>query len=500
MPVDYSKWDALELSDDSDIEVHPNVDKRSFIRAKQNQIHQNRIDRKHQIETLKYERIINDGLLTRIEALLNALKRHEEDARTRGDAIEEIVFQSLLESAGDPSEDEPPPPPPGIHAQVEEQPRYSKMIAALIDQVKKAVDEQKATDRYQAFIKEVGTHKTKVSGLQQELLKKLAELEKEDKGKITSQDIHYGFDSSSVSKSKPAEKASSGPELLNPSRPQMKSFDNNQTAGSDADVEDEGVGTKKGILDESDDDDMSTSALAKQFGKINFGDYKTSLNFISSNPAIVNEKETDGLLVEAFNAQSEGKEGYARQCVHQALLIQYCRQLGKDGVGLFFKRVTTQGHQAQKLFMDDVNSTYARIKSRTKEIEEQRKRDEAEGGGGVEQIQLHAVDPNTSIHIVVPSADATSEDEKQARQIFESFPPGLQRALETGKLDRINEVLGKMSVEEAEEVVEQLGNGGMLSVEQGVIDATTEEGRKQMEEIERSGKMPETVEEVQEVS
>lgn len=28
-----------ELSDDSDIEVHPNADKRSFIRAKQNQIH-----------------------------------------------------------------------------------------------------------------------------------------------------------------------------------------------------------------------------------------------------------------------------------------------------------------------------------------------------------------------------------------------------------------------------------------------------------------------------
>ncbi|KAJ3526462.1 hypothetical protein NM208_g11179 [Fusarium decemcellulare] len=52
MPVDYSKWDALELSDDSDIEVHPNVDKRSFIRAKQNQIHQERQQRKLQIETL----------------------------------------------------------------------------------------------------------------------------------------------------------------------------------------------------------------------------------------------------------------------------------------------------------------------------------------------------------------------------------------------------------------------------------------------------------------
>jgi cell division cycle protein 37 len=140
--------------------------------------------------------------------------------------------------------------------------------------------------------------------------------------------------------------------------------------------------------------------------------------------------------------------------------------------------------------MDDVNTTYARIRSRTRELAEQRKRDEADGTGGVEQIQLHAVDPNTTINIVVPPADSTDEDAKEARAVFETFPPGLQRALESGSLDRVNEVLGKMSVDEAEQVVAQLGEGGMLSLEAGVIDATTDEGRKQMEEIERSGKMP----------
>jgi len=112
---------------------------------------------------------------------------------------------------------------------------------------------------------------------------------------------------------------------------------------------------------------------------------------------------------------------------------------------------------------------------------------------------LHAVDPNTKINIVVPSAEASTEEEKQARMIFESFPPGLQRALETGELDRINEVLGKMSVEEAEEVVEKLGDGGMLSLEEGVIDATTEKGRLQMEEIERTGQMPGTERVVEEI-
>ncbi|KAA8564057.1 hypothetical protein EYC84_012047 [Monilinia fructicola] len=76
MPINYSKWDALELSDDSDVEVHPNVDKRSFIRAKQNQIHQQRFERKNKIDTYKYERIVNDGLLKRINALLAALQSY----------------------------------------------------------------------------------------------------------------------------------------------------------------------------------------------------------------------------------------------------------------------------------------------------------------------------------------------------------------------------------------------------------------------------------------
>src|ERR1700742_1596179 len=108
MPVDYGKWDALELSDDSDIEVHPNVDKRSFIRAKQAQIHQERERRKHQIATLKYERQINDGMLLRIDRLSTALKSHKASDRNP----DELIFQSLIESATE--EDKPPEPPEGV--------------------------------------------------------------------------------------------------------------------------------------------------------------------------------------------------------------------------------------------------------------------------------------------------------------------------------------------------------------------------------------------------
>jgi cell division cycle protein 37 len=492
MPVNYSKWDALELSDDSDIEVHPNVDKKSFIRAKQNQIHQARIDRKHRIETLKYESVVNHGLLSRIDALLKALESHRAAIEGKNDAssIDEVVFDSLMDVTSNSSlgADQPPGAPPGVHSK-EQQPSYSQMMAALVDQVKSEVDKVKAEGgaaRYAAYVKEVQNHDNKVKDLQKELEKELETLEKEGKGKITSESIREGFNSSFVAKPAPKptpaaseSKKSAEPELLNPSRPQTSV---EQIGGPSASTS---------AADELDDEeDFKASPLGKQFGKIKFGDYRTSLQFIGAHPEIVSERETDGLLAEAFDAQ-KGKlqEEYARQCVHQALLLQYCRQLGKDGVGLFFQRVQTRGHKAQQLFLDDVNSTYARIRERCAELDKLA----AESGGEREQIQLHAVDPDTKINIVTPRPleQCESDEERASRQIFESFTPELQKAISTGEIDKINVVLGKMSVEDAEKVVEQLGDGGMISLSSdGIIDATTEEGQEAIKEIERTRQLP----------
>lgn len=137
------------------------------------------------------------------------------------------------------------------------------------------------------------------------------------------------------------------------------------------------------------------------------------------------------------------------------------------------------------MFLDDVNTTYERIRKRTAEIA---KSSSTQDGPVVEQIQLHAVDPTTKLHINIPQAGSTDAVEQAAREVFERFPPGLQRALESAELARVNEVLGKMSISEAEEVVEQLGTGGMLSLEEGVIDGTTQEGRDRLERLEKDAR------------
>lgn len=487
--------DNLELSDDSDIEVHPNVDKRSFIRAKQAQIHNQREERKHQIKTLKYERIINDGLISRIDLLLTALKSHKPSASD--DNADVLVFQALIESAGDAADDQPPPPEEGVHENVKEQPTYSEMMASLVDQVKKAVEERKPTNRLEGYMEEIGDHRKKIQGLQGELNGKLADLEKEEKRFITSDDIHTGFDYSNVQKSSAQAaggKPSENVELLNPSaakRDGLQRTDTGQSSGADADVEDgtDPYGTPV-ITD-----------LGRAFADLPPNNYRAYQQFLMAHPTFINEYEQDGLLMEAFNALLDGKEEYARMCVHQGLLVQYCRQLGirGDGLAMFFKRITTKDHPGQKLFLDDVASTYDRVRSRVVELKANQQKDLEEGG--VEQIQLHAVDPNTTINIRIPPpiTDNSTPEDRSARDIFDSFPPGLRRALESGSLDRVNNVLGKMSVSEAEEIVEKLGDGKMLSLEEGVIDATNDEGRRMVEQIEQTGRMPGKTEEMERV-
>lgn len=479
MPLDYSKWDALELSDDSDIEVHPNVDKRSFIRAKQNQIHMERARRKHEIETLKYERIINDGLMKRISGLLASLHSHAADAQSRNPA--EVAFQAVMESARGLSaeDDRPPPRPAGVHSEdKDEVPTYTKMMATLLDQVNKTMEERKVTqeERYGAMTAEIEEHLSKVKSLQAELEKKLAQLEKEEKSKITSESIHTGFDSSHVNKSStPSAPAAAGsssstgtkPELLNPN------FD--ASAGG-------ALAAKKSAAATDDDEELEASPAGRQFAAIKPGEYKTSMQFMSTHPEVLTERETDALLVMAFDAQLSGREDEARRCVHQALLLQYCRALGRDGVQLFFKRITTSGHQAQEVFLKDVQETYTKIKVRAAEINKQRAAEKAEGGGGgVEQIQLHAVEPGTVLSFRVPDKDSQDPQEQAASAIFEAFTPEMKKAIQSGSLDEVNKVLGELNVTEAEELVGKFNEAGILSLEEEIIDTTTEEGKAAFE-------------------
>jgi cell division cycle protein 37 len=139
----------------------------------------------------------------------------------------------------------------------------------------------------------------------------------------------------------------------------------------------------------------------------------------------------------------------------------------------------TQG-KAAVVFFNDVLSTYVRIAERSKALNTN-----AGGGDGAgeEQIQLVAEDPNTVISFEVPDGPPPEKIElegdladtmgvEQVREIlqnrwdiYQSFDDEFKQALQTKSLEEVNKVLGKMSVERAEEIVGQLDAANILNFE-----------------------------------
>ena len=80
-----------QVSDDSDIEGHPNVDHKSLVRWKQRDIHEKREARKYKIAQLEAQIACNNVLLPRIKEIAAAL------ASDKLDKPRTVYFNTLVE-------------------------------------------------------------------------------------------------------------------------------------------------------------------------------------------------------------------------------------------------------------------------------------------------------------------------------------------------------------------------------------------------------------------
>lgn len=104
--------------------------------------------------------------------------------------------------------------------------------------------------------------------------------------------------------------------------------------------------------DDNDDEDAEVPHMTpslEEFAKLPLWDFERIWLFIQSHREVVVPGASDALLVAAFRAQRDGKSTYAKQCVHQSLVLQYGEKLGKDGVQLFFKRCVLLQHSCSLL-------------------------------------------------------------------------------------------------------------------------------------------------------
>ncbi|GLB38381.1 putative cdc37 C terminal domain [Lyophyllum shimeji] len=494
MPLNYSKWDQLELSDDSDIEGHPNVDKRSLIRWKQRDIHEKREARRHNIAKLQAQIACNGVLLPRITEIANTLSDPAPSTPPTA------YFNSLAEQLEkNPSRDCPPTNDPNKFEQT-----YDGMLLSLLKQVGEEARQK---------VKEAGTPESEredkiaqhlasamqdhVQRLKETIDKDSAELkreEEEQKKKITMEDLHEGFSNkyvppppepapvphAKVDKGKTAKKTTTTTyEVLNPK------------AVAEAEGTSSVVDTPRVSDDEEEEELPELTPSLEAFSKIPVRAYEKSFEFIQSHRDVVVPGASDALLVAAFRAQSAGKATYAKQCVHQSLLLQYCDKLGKDGVRVFFKKMISGDPRAEKVFVDDMEGTYQHLVERVNvSLKEQAE------SSGQEQIQLVPENPNQTISFNVPDGpppeelvlegpEAENLDIEEVRKalqfrwdVFQGFPEDFQEALRKGELEAVNKVLGEMDVPTAESIVQQLDMAGILSFAEGGIRDETNKGKE----------------------
>ncbi|CAJ0910749.1 8661_t:CDS:2 [Entrophospora sp. SA101] len=539
MPIDYSKWDRLELSDDDEIECHPNVDKASLIRWKQADIHAKREERRQKIASLKQQISLNDVLLSRIDDMIVKLKKEGEvegeDAwkQIRGGLGEIPILASEQRLLEEVEKDEK-----GDDANISESKTSTinnssrRVLAdgtyatetifssnssnlARLEALKSATKPPIRGDFFLGSVlastltklvmrySENSNDQKKINSLRAEAMLIMASvirvgqsqfvtnpIDEDSYDRILSclhvleqfsndlaikniflQDTKASFTRIVEAEEKRSAAKKAKDKVTNKIQVDelitFRQF-SKRNLGEETD-ENKSTTTKKDV-DEEESGDIEVTELAKQFAEIK--DYKMSYEFITKHPEVVSQEMTDQILAEAFQAQLKGKAKLAKQCAHQGWLLQYCQRLGKDGVRLFFERINGPNPQAREIFMNDVNETYNHIRERCKIIAAEKTQKPQPSSRQAEQIQIEVTGPNSSLNVRVPDENSTDKNEQDKYKIFTTLPKNLQEALKTGEITKINEVLGEMSVEEAEDALKICGDADVLSIEEGIIDTT----------------------------
>lgn len=477
MPIDYSKWDKIELSDDSDIEVHPNVDKKSFIKWKQRDIHEKRHQRNLEIKSILLQLTMYKKLNERVDYLLkNLLSQELLDSlkvlpalNGHFDATEKFDYEKLKAEAGDTMRK-------GLRdlafdkEEIENTPPYNEMIEDLFDQVKEDHPDARTDGAVMAnYLKE---HRVKIDDLLLKQAIKLDDLLYQKSMLISSDDYHTGFDRSFLNKDQEEE-------IEKPKQKTTETVVETINAPAAKTVQptpqQSGPVSKQEKTEQEMFDELEVRPETAKFAEIPYKDLDKSADFLIKHPSICTENQKDSLIMTAFDAQLEGNTEGARQIIHQSLLLQYISQLAgakanKDltirATKIFFSKLKDRLLPACQAFLQDVENTVNHIKTRCEVIKLEHQANE--GGEEEALIQLKALDESTTLSVNKP------EEGTQEYEVFlTKLSPEMQSAIQSGSLDAVNKVFAEMKVEDAEKVLEVFQECNVIGIS-GVLENEAE--------------------------
>ncbi|ODV63824.1 Hsp90 co-chaperone CDC37 ASCRUDRAFT_24138, partial [Ascoidea rubescens DSM 1968] len=486
MALDYSKWDRIELSDDSDIECHPNVDKRSFIRWKQRDIHEKRAKRNIEIKTLNIQNQMYINLNKRVDLMLEKLNEDQLYSTSERN--------SFLNAHFDPKEK-------NKSEDMEDSPTYNEMIEdlflQLMSDLKKdypSVNDQ--SEKKQILRSLVINHRKKIDDVHGKNMAKLKTLEEEAKAHITSDDIHTGFDKAVFNKDKfdlkPPSQSQTSSTSISTDKTKLESPATTATSVSTPDV----PSASKTNDHQFHEDNFEILPDTQIFGDIDPDNYIASAKFLNAHPWIISENQKNALLMKAFKYQFDGDFEKARQMVHQSSILLFVATLAgpsndnstinnSNYKKIYFNRQKIIKQLIPKImnssparynFLKDVEETYTHIKNRceymhannevfddspSKNQSDDAEDDEAEG---VETIQLKSMDPDSELVVTLPSEFSDDPKEIEKCKYFNQIPIIMQKALKTQSLIEINKVFENIPINEANEILDLFDKCGCISV------------------------------------
>lgn len=504
MAIDYSKWDKLELSDDSDVEVHPNVDKNSFIRWRQQDIHMKRQQREQDIKTLETQRDMYSELNKRTDQLLSDVDTtkladfdyvktylaehfdpnskplfYDEQA-----AIDEINANSGNEELKKELE--------AKKSQQEDAPTHNEMIEDLFIQLKKDVKTAGKDENDGSNIKElILAHRKKIDDVLEKNLEKLDSLYKERTMHISSSDMHTGWDRSFLNKgesTKEVKKTSETPAPVQTnfysqppetSSTKSASKEPQSTSQITEDVTSDIVSTQNNTLSKQQEDDEEIGDLYPDtvtYSKLPIDNVDKIKKFLKSHTHIIKPDQKDSLLMKAFDAQFAGDDKKTYQIIYLSTLLQYVldivqykRTTHPTEIGLIIEQLLSkmfkdQTNPAYEAFKAENQRTFAHIKERCK-ILAQEQIDEEDIDEANQEIQLKSLDEDSTLVVNLPDPNSTDPEEKYRWESFQKLPKQMQDALKTESLDEVNKVFHGMPIPEAEGILEIFDECNVIGVQ-----------------------------------
>ncbi|RKP00472.1 hypothetical protein CXG81DRAFT_26827 [Caulochytrium protostelioides] len=529
MPVDYSKWDKLELSDDEDFECHPNVDKKSMIRWRQAEIYRQRRQRNDKMAILREEQALNTKATTAIQTMLAIEADAPADAHDDAAAaarLEQWTAQlTALEQTCKTldadheqavwkrrhSDVDPRWQPPTREDYMDARPQLLPLAQTIIHAFQPRAAAKDVSGARAALVAARDAAVARLAERNVQAQQDIAACEAEANARLTSENMfHEGFNVTKTNKPSATTVTTTETTIETIHDPSAAKHAASASAAEKSSGGAEGVASSQPAVGEDEDDEEITYAPARAFADLN--SLESSYTYLTQHPELANQKYSDMILAEAFRtalrakttmlqaasgvvpvtaaARAAAKQDDARvpQLVQQSLLLQYTGLLGKDGIRLFFEKMKAGAASAapspnggaasaKALYYQDCMAMTQRIRDRVQVLASEQVNAEVAERREADALVDAARQPDGTLALPVPPDLEAGEAElfHQRKALFDGLPASFQEGLLRQDVDAINGYFSSLSAEEGARMAKACARVGLIAFEEDGDDDDDDE-------------------------